>query len=174
MIVWNEEAERYLLTVNRWEEVLVWGLLAAVGAAPVVWIELFARRANLEERTCCAVVFVPFCLVAAARAIQCSRQRGWVEVPLRGGAVRWGYPGAVRQPAPVEVKMFAVLNLAGGDSTVEAILPNGAHVRALGRWRSGHTGRVLALVRQLNDLLTPSAPPAGPQAQAPTGEGRPL
>ncbi|MEK7866909.1 MAG: hypothetical protein AAB434_09530 [Planctomycetota bacterium] len=170
MIVWNEESDRYLLTVNRWEEVAFWSLVAVLSAVPLILLEATSRRRDVESLTCCAIVFVPLGLVAVRKAVGLVRERGWIEVPLRGGAVRWGYPGAPRMDQPVRVKMFAVLDLPLGDATVAVILLNEAHVRALGKWRSRHTGRVRAAVRQLNDLMTPSLPAQGsPDARPPEG-----
>jgi len=162
VIVWNEEADRYLLTVNRWEGAAFWSLVAVASAVPLILLEVMSRLPAVESRACCAIVFVPLGLVAIRTAIVRLRQSGWIEVPLHGGPVRWGYPGAERMEQPVRVKMFAVLDLASGDATVAVILLNEAHVRALGGWRSAHAGRVRAVVRQLNDLLTPSASVPGP------------
>lgn len=173
MIVWNEKADRYVLTVNRWEEVALWGLLAIASIVPLVMAEFLFRPRDIEPRICCAVIFAPFGVLSARTAILRARERGWIEVSLRGEGTRWGSPGSEPMPDFVRVKMFAVLELPLGDATIAAILPSEAHVRVMGRWRYRHSGRVRAAVRQLNDLLAPPSPPQPPTSPAPPIAGTP-
>lgn len=155
MVRWTEREESYLLRVSKAEEVFACILIAAFFAASAV----LAVAIQPSLFLCVGVPFGVLALLASFLAYLRWEFRGWVEVPLRGGPVRWGYPGEDPSP-PIHVDRFEmeVVGEWGVFSRphhhVVAVTPQGERVRVLGFWETVDPVRAMAIVAQLNQLIS--------------------
>lgn len=159
MVRWTEREDSYLLRVSKAEEVFACLLVAALllGASAIVVVvqpSLFL---------CPGAPLGALGLFAAFVAWLRWEFRGWVEVPLRGGPVRWGFPGQDPSP-PLDVARFE-MEIVGEWGVfsrphhhVVAVTTQGERVRILGFWETVDAVRVQSMVAQLNQVLAGPPP----------------
>lgn len=161
MVRWTEREDSYLLRVSKAEEVFVCLLLAALLLAAVVLVVVVQPSLFF----CIGDLLAILSLLAAFTAYLRWEFRGWVEVPLRGGPVKWGYPGEASCP-PLDVVRFEV-EIVGEWGVfsrphhhVVAITAQGERVRVLGFWETVDVVRAQSIAAQLNQVLVPAHPGA--------------
>ncbi|MEK7865541.1 MAG: hypothetical protein AAB434_02590 [Planctomycetota bacterium] len=145
MIRWIERADAYRLSVNRMED----GLASAMLGLGLVLI-------GLSERSCSAwLIVAPVFLV---RAMVLLSQRAWVDVPLRGGLLRWQGRWMDAPCEPVAVSRFDV-EVAPSRSprftrfVLVAILQDGRHIHPFGGTSAGDPRIIDRIEKQLNEAL---------------------
>lgn len=146
MIRWTESHDAYRLSINRVEDGVAHALIG-------VGLGLLGLSG-----TGCAMgaILAPFFIV---RAVWLFSQHYWVELPLRGGPVRWWWRGMEGASKPVEVRRFDVE--AAGPSVAApyrrfqlvAVLPNGGPLRPLKGLTTADPRIVERVARQLNEVL---------------------
>lgn len=146
MIRWTESHDTYRLSINRVED----GVAHALIGLGLALLGL--------SGTGCAVgaILAP---VFLGRAIWLLSQRYWIELPLRGGPVRWWWRGMAEASEPVEVRRFDVE--AASPSVAEpyrrfrliAVPPNGGPLRPLKGLTTADPRIVERVAKQLNEVL---------------------
>lgn len=159
MVRWTEGEDSYLLRVSKAEEVFACLCIAALLLTAAVGVVVVQPSLFL----CPAAPIAFIALVAAFIGYLRWEFRGWVEVPLRGGPVRWGYPGQDPSP-PLDVARFEI-EIVGEWGVfsrphhhVVAVTTQGERVRVLGFWETVDAVRVQSIVSQLNQVLVARPP----------------
>ncbi len=159
MVRWSEREDSYLLRVSKAEEVFVWLCVSTLVIAAAALVAAVQPSLIL----CIGFPVAALSIFAALMAYLRWEFRGWVEVPLRGGPVRWGYPGEDPSPsldvARFEMEIVGVWGvISRPHHHVVAVTTQGERVRVLGFWETVDAVRVQSIVAQLNQVLVPSPP----------------
>ncbi len=159
MVRWTEREDSYLLRVSKAEEVFVCLCVSALLMVAAVLVVVVQPSLFI----CVGAPVAALALFAAFVAYLRWEFRGWVEVPVRGGPVRWGLPGQDPSP-PLDVVRFE-MEIVGEWGVfsrphhhVVALTTQGERVRVLGFWETVDAVRVQSIVAQLNQVLVPSHP----------------
>lgn len=165
MVRWIEGKDAYLLRVSKAEEVALFVALALTFVGVGAWGIL--HEPGLLLHICFGGPVVGGCLVLLFIAYMRWEYSAWVEVPLKGGPIRWG-THLEGDSAPLEVKAFEV-EVVGewGVFTrphhhVVAVTARGDRVRVLGLWETVDQIRAQRIVSQLNEVLVPRRAEDGP------------
>lgn len=158
MVRWIEGKDAYLLRVSKAEEVALFVAIALGLAGLGGWV--LANEPGILLHPCFGGPVVGGGLVALFFAYLRWEYSAWVEVPLKGGPVRWG-TYLQGSSEPFDVLRFEV-DVVGewGVFTrphhhVVAVTARGDRVRVLGPWETVDELRARRIVAQLNDVLVP-------------------
>lgn len=160
MISWRETQEHYRLDVSHRGWMGIEAALSAFLAGGAIFMTLFMAQAMARhprmwqrESSLWAVppLIVALSLVSLRAALEYRRMRGWVEVSIRGGLVRWGGPRLPEMPAPVPVLKFEPIWEKGPG--IVAWRSDGLLVPVMGPWKRLEFDRAKRLVEQLNACL---------------------
>ncbi len=161
MIRWSEQHDAYRLDVSK-REVVAGAILCAIGVAASLLVTQVPRLGPMvhgggTDSLACSVSLLGCVAVGVVWVvIPHLKRRGWVEVPIRGGPIRWWYPGLDAPIEAVGVQSFSLQAWAPGVYSVSAILATGERCHLLGAWVDHSEERIIRVVEELNERLQES------------------